>query len=115
MYLPLIQMQDQVDSLIPLLYVQHGTLEAATEDLMETLKAAIAAFEEASKRLLDRYFSDPETHRKLLQFIHGCQCACTANLNWRSAAPCSRRCLAFRLTLEVIASVLDGTSSVLDH
>ncbi|CAO1606118.1 hypothetical protein XANCAGTX0491_009618 [Xanthoria calcicola] len=75
-------MQDQVDSLIPLLYVKHGTLEAATEDLMETLKAAIAAFEEASMRLLDRYFSDPEIHRKLLQFIHGCQCACTANLNW---------------------------------
>lgn len=82
-------MQDQVDSLMPLLYVQHGTLEAATENVMETLVASVAAFENASMRLLDRYFSDPEIHRKLLHFIHGCQCACTANLNWRSAAPCS--------------------------
>ena len=82
-------MQDQVDSLVPLLYVQHGTLEAATETIMEMLQASVATFEEASLRLLDRYFADAETHRKLVQFIHGCQCACTANVNWRSAAPCS--------------------------
>ncbi|KAI4228723.1 MAG: hypothetical protein L6R36_001413 [Xanthoria steineri] len=75
-------MQDQVDSLVPLLYVQHGTLEAATEKIMEMLEASVATFEEASLRLLDRYFADAETHRKLLQFIHGCQCACTANVNW---------------------------------
>lgn len=108
-------MQSQVDSLVPLLYVQCGSLEAATEKVMETLKVSIAAFEISSLRLLDRYFSDPVLHGKLLQFIHGCQCACTANLNWRSVTLHPMIGKGTLLTVETIVSVLDDTSSVRKH
>ena len=80
-------MQGQVDSLIPLLYLRHGNLEAAMDAAIVSLKTSIAAFEFSSRRLLDRYSDDTDTFVSLDKFIHGCRCACTANLNWRSVIP----------------------------
>ncbi|KAL8989222.1 MAG: hypothetical protein Q9169_008404, partial [Polycauliona sp. 2 TL-2023] len=74
--------QSQVDSLIPLLYERYGTLEAAMDRAQEMLDESIAAFELAAERLLVRYAEDEGLQLKLQQFIHGCQCACTANVNW---------------------------------
>lgn len=75
-------MQGQVDTLIPLLYLRHGTLEAAMDNAVKILDESIAAFELSSRQLLDRHSYDTDVHLGLKKFIHGCKCACTANLNW---------------------------------
>ena len=80
----LYQMQGQVNSLIPLLYVQNGSLNAAMDDAMGILIKAIADFEHSTQSLLDQYPDNIPVHSELQKFIHGCRCACTANLNWRS-------------------------------
>lgn len=54
------QKQLQADSLIPLLYLQHGSLNAAMKDAMDILRTSIIAFERSSRQLLERYCSEPE-------------------------------------------------------
>lgn len=80
----LVQMQGQVDTLIPLLYLRHGTLEAAMDIAVKILDESVATFERSSRQLLDRHSNATDVHFGLKKFIHGCKCACTANLNWRS-------------------------------
>lgn len=75
-------MQSQVDTLIPLLYAQHGTLEAAVAECLEMINTSIANFELASEQLLERYSSNKELHSNLQKWLHACRCACTSNLNW---------------------------------
>lgn len=108
-------MQCQVDSLIPLLYAQQGSLEATVKEVVKTLEASVLGFETSAKRLLARYFADPELHHNIQRFIHGCQCACTANLNWRSVALHSRSLQDEVTNVEIVVSVRDDTSSVLDR
>ena len=79
-------MQDQVDSLIPLLYIRYGSLEAAMEEAIAILETSIAGFEMSSRQLLERYAGESELSGQLEKFVHGCRCACTANLNWRLVA-----------------------------
>ena len=79
-------MQGQVDTLIPLLYVQNGTLEAAMAEALDIIKAAIARFDIAAHQLLERYAFNKVLHDNLEKFVHACRCACTANLNWRLVA-----------------------------
>ncbi|KAI4265004.1 MAG: hypothetical protein L6R38_009716, partial [Xanthoria sp. 2 TBL-2021] len=74
--------QGQVDTLIPLLYAQYGTLEVSTDKAIETLKTSVTAFELSAQKLLGRYRVDVELWGKLKKFVHACQCACTANLTW---------------------------------
>ncbi|KAL8668511.1 MAG: hypothetical protein Q9168_006865, partial [Polycauliona sp. 1 TL-2023] len=74
--------QSQVDSLIPLLYKRYGTLETAMEKANQILHESVAALELSAEKLLARYGTDSELRRKIQQTVHGCQCACTANVNW---------------------------------
>ena len=46
-------MQSQVDSLTPLLYVQHDSLDIAIEVAMNILNNAITSFEHSSRQLLE--------------------------------------------------------------
>lgn len=84
------QRQDQVDTLIPLLYMQYGTLEASVEHAVRMIDDAIVSFDKTASQLENRYRDDPEVLSGLQKFIHACRCACTANLSWRSE---SQRCL----------------------
>lgn len=63
--------------------MQHGTLEDAMDNAASTVKRAIAAFDLSARQLLDRHFDDGDVLSGLVKFIHGCRCACTANMNWR--------------------------------
>ncbi|MCJ1239389.1 hypothetical protein MMC14_007385 [Varicellaria rhodocarpa] len=75
--------QGQVDSLIPLLFRQHGAAQLAIDKAIVILKNAVASFDQAARILLARYTQDDITATCLGQFIEGCRYACTANLNWR--------------------------------
>ncbi|KAA6411299.1 MAG: hypothetical protein FRX48_04579 [Lasallia pustulata] len=74
--------QKQVDTLIPLLYIRHGSLPAAFDNAVETVKCSIQAVDSSSQKLLARYSQDPVVYDKLQKFICGCKYACTANVNW---------------------------------
>lgn len=79
--------QGQIDSLIPLLCLREGSLQGAFDTAMSILRVSVQGFEICSQQLLARHAHDANVSEKILQFIHGCKCACTANLNWRSAVP----------------------------
>ncbi|KAI9779304.1 MAG: hypothetical protein M1816_003617 [Peltula sp. TS41687] len=79
--------QEQVDTLIPLLYLRHGSIQGAVDDAMEILHSSVEAFDSTSQRLLARHHQDEVVHNKLQKFIDGCKYACTGNLNWRSDIP----------------------------
>lgn len=79
-------MQNQVDTLIPILYTRHGTLEGAVAEALEMINVSIANFEVAAQQLLERYHSNKELHSNLQKWLHACRCACTSNLNWRLVA-----------------------------
>ena len=56
---------------------------------VEILERAIAAFDVSTQQLLDHHLDDGEDQEKLQKFVHGCKCACTANLNWGSVYYCN--------------------------
>lgn len=70
------------------------------DDAVGILKNSIAVFETASQRLLDFYSYDKEIHLGIQKFIHACQCACTANLNWRSVNAIYRSSTIANLSLQ---------------
>ncbi|KAK7911630.1 terpenoid synthase [Apiospora marii] len=77
------QAQSQVDTLIPLLFLELGSIQAAIDHGAEMVKASIGRFEAAEENLLARYSDRPNSGRALKDYIDGCKYACTANLNWR--------------------------------
>jgi hypothetical protein len=76
-----------VDSLIPLLYLQEGSLQGAVDKAMSILHASVASFEVCSQKLLARNAHDAKVQRQVQQFIDSCKYACTGNINWRSVSP----------------------------
>ncbi|KAK8001173.1 isoprenoid synthase domain-containing protein, partial [Apiospora marii] len=83
--------QSQVDTLIPLLFLELGSIQAAIDHGAEMVKASIGRFEAAEEDLLGRYSDRPDSGRALRDYIDGCKYACTANLNWRQVhSPCIR-------------------------
>ncbi|KAK8113060.1 terpenoid synthase [Apiospora sp. TS-2023a] len=81
--------QSQVDSLIPLLFLELGSTQAAIDRGADMVKASIGRFEAAEEGLLARYSNSPDSGRVLKDYIDGCKYACTANVNWRQVhSPC---------------------------
>ncbi|KAK6950950.1 hypothetical protein Daesc_007478 [Daldinia eschscholtzii] len=78
--------QSQVDSLIPLLSLQLGSVQAAVNYAVEIVHSSVLRFEAAEKRILQRYSSMSEICEDIRKFIDGCKYAATANLNWRYVA-----------------------------
>jgi hypothetical protein len=77
-----LQAQDQTDSLIPLLYVQHGSLQKAIDVAARSISSSVAEFDQISSQVVNRDFDNEDMRANLKRFIDGCKYACTANLNW---------------------------------
>lgn len=76
-------MQSQVDSLLPLLFLDTGNLQLAVDEAVSMLEDCIRQFEHAGNELRNKYSQDDVTNEGIEAFIRGCQYACTGNLNWR--------------------------------
>ncbi|KAK8115327.1 Terpene synthase [Apiospora kogelbergensis] len=74
--------QSQVDSLVPLLFLRLGSLQAAVDHGGEMVKTSIRRIEEAEKDILAKYPEESKSRQALKGYIDGCKYACTANLNW---------------------------------
>lgn len=79
----LLQDNSQIDSLIPLLFIQLGSVQGAMDKAAEMTKSAVHRFALAEKDIKTRYASEPELLNNLTNFIDGCKYACTGNMNWR--------------------------------
>ncbi|XXH02823.1 hypothetical protein Hte_009210 [Hypoxylon texense] len=77
--------QSQVDTLIPLLVVRLGSVQAAVDYATDMIRSSIQRLEVAEKDILNRYETDPKA-QDIQRYIDGCKFACTANLNWRSVS-----------------------------
>lgn len=81
---PPFQAQNQVDSLIPLLYLECANdAQCAINTATAYLHTAVFGFNGAAERLLAGTTDDAGLRACLVKFIDGCRYACTANLNWR--------------------------------
>ncbi|KAL1850514.1 hypothetical protein Plec18170_006799 [Paecilomyces lecythidis] len=74
---------EAVDSVIPILYVKLGSLEAAMDNTAGFIASMIRRFDEAEERLLQRYCTaDDDLQLQLRKFIVGAKQYCTGNLKW---------------------------------
>ena len=78
-----LQAQEQLDSLIPILYVSRGSLQEAMQEAYEILIDSVRAFDIAASRLLGSLEKESQAFTNTEKFITGCRFACTANLDWR--------------------------------
>lgn len=72
----------QTDSLIPLLAVELGSVQAALDVASKMLQDSVVAIDAAAEALLARHALDTALSANLQKFIDSCKYACTANLNW---------------------------------
>ncbi|KAI1380799.1 isoprenoid synthase domain-containing protein [Hypoxylon crocopeplum] len=73
----------QTDSLVPLLSLRLGSVQAAITHAVDIVQSSILRFEAAERQILERYSPTPKVQDDIRKFIDGCKYACTANLNWR--------------------------------
>ncbi|RWA07763.1 hypothetical protein EKO27_g7331 [Xylaria grammica] len=78
---------EQTDSLIPLLALQLGSVQAAIDQAVETTRSSIARIDALEKEILEEYASDGPACEAIGKFIGGCKSACTANVNWTVQSP----------------------------
>ncbi|KAL5115784.1 hypothetical protein ACEQ8H_006279 [Pleosporales sp. CAS-2024a] len=74
--------QGQVDSILPVLYAEHGSMDAAMRTAASLIAQSIRSVDGAAERLLKRCGQDTGLHRDLEAFIDSCKYACTGNLSW---------------------------------
>ncbi|KAI1650311.1 isoprenoid synthase domain-containing protein [Daldinia loculata] len=74
--------QSQVDSLVPLLYLQLGSVQAAIDQAVDMVHSSVQQLESAEKQILQRCSAMPEVQEDMRKFVAGCKYAATANLNW---------------------------------
>ncbi|KAF2228450.1 terpenoid synthase [Viridothelium virens] len=73
----------QIDTLVPLLYVEHGcNIQEAVDAAAEVVRTAVADLDESSRKLLEIMPTDKELQAVLVRIVESCQFACTGNLNW---------------------------------
>ncbi|KAL9617238.1 MAG: hypothetical protein Q9160_007966 [Pyrenula sp. 1 TL-2023] len=75
--------QNQVDSLLPLLYARHHSLSSSISIAVDMLSTSIASLDRCSERLLAQHPPETDVGRHVQEFVDGCKYACTANLVWR--------------------------------
>ncbi|KAI1462518.1 terpenoid synthase [Annulohypoxylon moriforme] len=74
--------QSEVDSIVALLSLELGSVQAAVNHAVEIVRSATRRLEAAEKDILERYPSMPGFQEDIRKFVDGCKYACTANLNW---------------------------------
>ncbi|RAL64505.1 hypothetical protein DID88_001980 [Monilinia fructigena] len=74
--------QNTVDSLIPLLYIDAGSAQAAIDSAVASLHVVVNGFDKLANDLIDQYRSDEITQAALQRFLDACRHNCTGNLNW---------------------------------
>ncbi|KAI0143932.1 terpenoid synthase [Hypoxylon sp. NC0597] len=74
--------QSQVDSLVPLLSLKLGSVQAAMNQAVDIVRSSIQRFNAAESEILDRYSTMPKVQEDIHKFIDGCKYACTSNLSW---------------------------------
>ncbi|KAF3804594.1 hypothetical protein GCG54_00012081 [Colletotrichum gloeosporioides] len=74
--------QQTVDSIVPLLFRQFGSLDLAVSMVVETIEKAVEDFDYAAYILTERYSGDESLIGNLKTYINACRLNCTGNLNW---------------------------------
>jgi hypothetical protein len=74
--------QGQVDSILPVLFAEHGSMDAAMSIAAKLIVQHVRSVDDAAKRLLQRHGKDLVLQQDLEAFIDSCKYACTGNLNW---------------------------------
>ncbi|KAM5377538.1 hypothetical protein ACJZ2D_004907 [Fusarium nematophilum] len=74
--------QSTVDSMVPLLFYELGSLDQAVEAVMGIAERAAANLEASEEALLARHAHDAALHRDLKAYVAGCKSICTGNLVW---------------------------------
>ncbi|KAI1505048.1 isoprenoid synthase domain-containing protein [Biscogniauxia marginata] len=74
--------QSQTDSLIPLLFLELGSIQGAMNHATEMIKSAVRNFDEAEKAILAQYSADLNVQEDIRKFVEAIKYACTSNLNW---------------------------------
>ncbi|KAF2630913.1 terpenoid synthase [Macroventuria anomochaeta] len=74
--------QGQVDSILPVLFAEHGSMDTAMSIAASLIVQSIRSVDDAAERLLQRHGEDLILRRDLGDFIDSCKYACTGNLNW---------------------------------
>lgn len=74
--------QGQVDSILPVLFAEHGSMDAAMSIAASLIVQSIRSVDVAAERLLQRHGKDLVLQHNLEDFIDSCKYACTGNLNW---------------------------------
>ncbi|KKA22087.1 LysM domain-containing protein [Rasamsonia emersonii CBS 393.64] len=59
----------QVDTILSLLYLQHGSLQKGVDQAFEMIRSAVAEFNVLSKQFLATYLNDVELHAMLQKYI----------------------------------------------
>jgi hypothetical protein len=74
--------QGQVDSILPILFARHGSMDAALSISVDLIVQSIRSIDNSAERLLQQYGKDLILRRDLRAFIDSCKYACTGNLSW---------------------------------
>ncbi|KAI1734371.1 isoprenoid synthase domain-containing protein [Xylaria scruposa] len=71
-----------VDTLVPILFLEHGSLQTAIDRVISMVQSSMKRLDCAEKELLRCYASSATLTRDLQLFIRNCKHTCTGNLNW---------------------------------
>jgi hypothetical protein len=75
--------QGQVDSILPILYLEHKSLDAAMTAATELITKAVEQLDDAELSIMQRDGMDGTQKSDIEKMIKGCKYACTGSLNWR--------------------------------
>ncbi|KAJ3545113.1 hypothetical protein NM208_g2677 [Fusarium decemcellulare] len=74
--------QDTVDSLVPLLFHEQGSLDRAVAAVIDITETAMADLEASERALIAKHWGNLKLQHDLQKYIDGCKYICTGNLAW---------------------------------
>ncbi|KAF4469776.1 terpenoid synthase [Fusarium albosuccineum] len=74
--------QDTVDSLVPLLFHEKGSLDRAVAAVIGITETAMADLEASERALVAKHWGNLKLQHDLQKYIDGCKYICTGNLAW---------------------------------
>ena len=76
-------MNDGLDNLIPILYLQKASVQGAIDQSVADLANSVRRFDEAACQLIKEFRTDAASEVNLQNFVKGCRNNCSGNLHWR--------------------------------